>query len=92
MPKKSIVSLLEYCYFHKKVMFKESEHNFFKGRRVLSIDNRTFTLDHVSYYNDWENPEIGVKQNALLKISKIIGLDIIYKDNYLYEQYLKQKN
>lgn len=92
VPKKSILSILEYLYLHKKIiMLNETDHEISKGGRVLSIDNSTITLDQVSYYNDWENSEIEIKQNVPIEISKIIGLDIISKDNYLYEQYLKQK-
>lgn len=89
--KTTINTILTYCYKNNKIVMINSDEydNKTRAGKVIDLDSEYVTLDQVSYYKDW-GADFEVKTNKPIAIKSILTLDFISKDNYLYEQYLKQ--
>ncbi|MDF7637961.1 hypothetical protein PT285_00725 [Lactobacillus sp. ESL0791] len=82
--------MLKFCCQHKNVvMLSCTAYESSRGGQVISANDDYVILDQIKYYTDWDMDEISIKQNDKIEIKQILALDIISKDNFLYEQYLK---
>lgn len=92
LPKESVLDILKFCYQQKKVvMLSSTSYESSRGGKVINIADNYIVLDQTKYYKDWDMAEASIETNERIEIKKILALDIISKDNYLYEQYLNSK-
>ena len=91
IPHNDIITLLDYCCncgFY--VTIAESEDEYEETVKIISVDTQKVLIDQTEYCKD-HNLMDEVRSEPI-KIDDILTLDIISKENFLYEQYLKQKN
>ncbi|KJY60185.1 hypothetical protein [Lactobacillus apis] len=91
IPHNDIITLLDYCCncgFY--VTIAESENEYEETVKIISVDTQKVLIDQTEYCKD-HNLMDEVRSEPI-KIDDILTLDIISKENFLYEQYLKQKN
>lgn len=90
IPHNDIITLLDYCCncgFY--VTIAESENEYEETVKIISVDTQKVLIDQTEYCKD-HNLMDEVRSEPI-KIDDILTLDIISKENFLYEQYLKQK-
>ncbi|MCO6530257.1 hypothetical protein, partial [Lactobacillus sp.] len=86
-----IITLLNYCCnYGFYVTIAESEDEYEETVKIISVDTQKVLIDQTEYCKD-HNLMDQVRSDPI-KITDILTLDIIRKENFLYEQYLKQKN
>ena len=86
-----IITLLDYCCnYGFYVTIAESEDEYEETVKIISVDTQKVLIDQTEYCKD-HNLMDEVRSEPI-KIDDILTLDIISKENFLYEQYLKQKN
>ena len=91
IPHNDIITLLDYCCnYGFYVTIAESENEYEETVKIISVDTQKVLIDQTEYCKD-HNLMDEVKSEPI-KITDILTLDIISKENFLYEQYLKQKN
>lgn len=91
IPHNDIITLLNYCCnYGFYVTIAESEDEYEETVKIISVDTQKVLIDQTEYCKD-HNLMDEVRSESI-KIADILTLDIISKENFLYEQYLKQKN
>lgn len=91
IPHDDIITLLNYCCnYGFYVTIAESEDEYEETEKIISVDTQKVLIDQTEYCKD-HNLMDQVRSDPI-KITDILTLDIISKENFLYEQYLKQKN
>lgn len=91
IPHNDIITLLDYCCNYSfYVTIAESEDEYEETVKIISVDTQKVLIDQTEYCKD-HNLMDEVRSEPI-KIDDILTLDIISKENFLYEQYLKQKN
>lgn len=91
IPHNDIITLLNYCCnYGFYVTIAESEDEYEETVKIISVDTQKVLIDQTEYCKD-HNLMDEVRSDPI-KITDILTLDIISKENFLYEQYLKQKN
>lgn len=91
IPHNDIITLLNYCCnYGFYVTIAESEDEYEETVKIISVDTQKVLIDQTEYCKD-HNLMDQVRSDPI-KITDILTLDIISKENFLYEQYLKQKN
>lgn len=91
IPHNDIITLLDYCCnYGFYVTIAESEDEYEETVKIISVDTQKVLIDQTEYCKD-HNLMDEVRSEPI-KIDDILTLDIISKENFLYEQYLKQKN
>ena len=91
IPHNDIITLLNYCCnYGFYVTIAESEDEYEETVKIISVDTQNVLIDQTEYCKD-HNLMDQVRSDPI-KITDILTLDIISKENFLYEQYLKQKN
>ena len=91
IPHNDIITLLDYCCnYGFYVTIAESENEYEETVKIISVDTQKVLIDQTEYCKD-HNLMDQVRSDPI-KITDILTLDIISKENFLYEQYLKQKN
>ncbi|WP_278956572.1 hypothetical protein [Lactobacillus apis] len=91
IPHNDIITLLDYCCnYGFYVTIAESEDEYEETVKIISVDTQKVLIDQAEYCKD-HNLMDEVRSDPI-KITDILTLDIISKENFLYEQYLKQKN
>ena len=91
IPHNDIITLLDYCCnYGFYVTIAESEDEYEETVKIISVDTQKVLTDQTEYCKD-HNLMDEVRSEPI-KIADILTLDIISKENFLYEQYLKQKN
>ncbi len=91
IPHNDIITLLNYCCnYGFYVTIAESEDEYEETVKIISVDTQKVLIDQTEYCKD-HNLMDEVRSEPI-KIADILTLDIISKENFLYEQYLKQKN
>ena len=91
IPHNDIITLLDYCCnYGFYVTIAESENEYEETVKIISVDTQKVLIDQTEYCKD-HNLMDEVRSEPI-KIDDILTLDIISKENFLYEQYLKQKN
>ena len=91
IPHNDIITLLNYCCnYGFYVTIAESEDEYEETVKIISVDTQKVLIDQTEYCKD-HNLMDEVRFEPI-KIADILTLDIISKENFLYEQYLKQKN
>ncbi|WP_278963604.1 hypothetical protein [Lactobacillus apis] len=91
IPHNDITTLLNYCCnYGFYVTIAESEDEYEETVKIISVDTQNVLIDQTEYCKD-HNLMDQVRSDPI-KITDILTLDIISKENFLYEQYLKQKN
>ena len=91
IPHNDIITLLDYCCnYGFYVTIAESEDEYEETVKIISVDTQKVLIDQTEYCKD-HNLMDEVRSDPI-KITDILTLDIISKENFLYEQYLKQKN
>lgn len=91
IPHNDIITLLNYCCnYGFYVTIAESEDEYEETVKIISVDTQKVLIDQTEYCKD-HNLMDEVRSEPI-KIDDILTLDIISKENFLYEQYLKQKN
>ena len=91
IPHNDIITLLNYCCnYGFYVTIAESEDEYEETVKIISVDTQKVLIDQTEYCKD-HNLMDQVRSEPI-KIDDILTLDIISKENFLYEQYLKQKN
>lgn len=91
IPHNDIITLLDYCCnYGFYVTIAESEDEYEETVKIISVDTQKVLIDQTEYCKD-HNLMDEVRSEPI-KIANILTLDIISKENFLYEQYLKQKN
>lgn len=91
IPHNDIITLLDYCCnYGFYVTIAESEDEYEETVKIISVDTQKVLIDQTEYCKD-HNLMDEVRSEPI-KIADILTLDIISKENFLYEQYLKQKN
>ena len=91
IPHNDIITLLDYCCnYGFYVTIAESEDEYEETVKIISVDTQNVLIDQTEYCKD-HNLMDQVRSDPI-KITDILTLDIISKENFLYEQYLKQKN
>ena len=91
IPHNDIITLLNYCCnYGFYVTIAESEDEYEETVKIISVDTQKVLIDQTEYCKD-HNLMDEVRSDPI-KIADILTLDIISKENFLYEQYLKQKN
>lgn len=91
IPHNDIITLLDYCCnYGFYVTIAESEDEYEETVKIISVDTQKVLIDQTEYCKD-HNLMDEVRSESI-KIADILTLDIISKENFLYEQYLKQKN
>lgn len=91
IPHNDIITLLDYCCnYGFYVTIAESEDEYEETVKIISVDTQKVLIDQTEYCKD-HNLMDEVRSDPI-KIADILTLDIISKENFLYEQYLKQKN
>lgn len=91
IPHNDIITLLDYCCnYGFYVTIAESEDEYEETVKIISVDTQKVLIDQTEYCKD-HNLMDEVRSEPI-KIDDILTLDIINKENFLYEQYLKQKN
>ena len=91
IPHNDIITLLDYCCnYGFYVTIAESENEYEETVKIVSVDTQKVLIDQTEYCKD-HNLMDEVRSEPI-KIADILTLDIISKENFLYEQYLKQKN
>ena len=90
IPHNDIITLLDYCCnYGFYVTIAESEDEYEETVKIISVDTQKVLIDQTEYCKD-HNLMDEVRSDPI-KIADILTLDIISKENFLYEQYLKQK-
>lgn len=90
IPHNDIITLLDYCCnYGFYVTIAESENEYEETVKIISVDTQKVLIDQTEYCKD-HNLMDEVRSEPI-KIDDILTLDIISKENFLYEQYLKQK-
>lgn len=90
IPHNDIITLLNYCCnYGFYVTIAESEDEYEETVKIISVDTQKVLIDQTEYCKD-HNLMDEVRSEPI-KIDDILTLDIISKENFLYEQYLKQK-
>lgn len=90
IPHNDIITLLDYCCnYGFYVTIAESENEYEETVKIISVDTQKVLIDQTEYCKD-HNLMDEVRSEPI-KIANILTLDIISKENFLYEQYLKQK-
>ncbi|WEV37122.1 hypothetical protein [Lactobacillus sp. ESL0677] len=88
VPQDNINDLLNYhCNNGNVVSLNIAGHDLSNTGKVIAVSEDYVILDQASYYRDWD-PDSNVSNQAL-EISRITTIDIISKDNFLYENYCK---
>lgn len=91
IPHNDIITLLNYCCnYGFYVTIAESEDEYEETVKIISVDTQNVLIDQTEYCKD-HNLMDQVRSDPI-KITDILTLDIISKEIFLYEQYLKQKN
>lgn len=91
IPHNDIITLLDYCCnYGFYVTIAESEDEYEETVKIISVDTQKVLIDQTEYCKD-HNLMDEVRSDPI-EIADILTLDIISKENFLYEQYLKQKN
>ena len=91
IPQKDIITILKYCCDHGfYVTIAESEDEYEETVKIISVDTQKVLIDQKEYCKDYGL--LDEVRSTPIKIANIMTLDIISKENYLYEQYRKQKN
>ena len=91
IPHNDIITLLDYCCnYGFYVTIAESEDEYEETVKIISVDTQKVLIDQTEYCKD--HNLMGEVRSDPIKIADILTLDIISKENFLYEQYLKQKN
>ncbi|MBI0092153.1 hypothetical protein H3T48_00325 [Lactobacillus sp. M0403] len=91
IPHNDIITLLNYCCnYGFYVTIAESEDEYEETVKIISVDTQKVLIDQTEYCKD-HNLMDEVRSESI-KIADILTLDIISKENFLYEQYLKQRN
>ncbi|RMC48290.1 hypothetical protein F5ESL0263_06685 [Lactobacillus sp. ESL0263] len=91
IPDNDIITLLDYCCnYGFYVTIAESEDEYEETVKIISVDTQKVLIDQTEYCKD-HNLMDEVRSDPI-EIADILTLDIISKENFLYEQYLKQKN
>lgn len=91
IPHNDIITLLDYCCnYGFYVTIAESEDEYEETVKIISVNTQKVLIDQTEYCKD-HNLMDEVRSESI-KIADILTLDIISKENFLYEQYLKQKN
>ncbi|BDR60348.1 hypothetical protein KIM322_06090 [Lactobacillus xylocopicola] len=81
---------MEYCRDNNfYVSLTEEQSDFYKTGRVVSVDSQKVLIDEKTYNKDFE---FDTTDEPPTKISDILTLEFVSEKNYLYGQYLKQKN
>ncbi|BDR60917.1 hypothetical protein [Lactobacillus xylocopicola] len=92
MPKQSINAILKYCYDNGfYVSITDEKSDLYKTGRVVSVDEQKVMIDEESYCKDYEFDTTDEISKEPTNINDILTLEFVAQDNYLYEQYLKQK-
>lgn len=90
IPHNDIITLLNYCCnYGFYVTIAESEDEYEETVKIISVDTQKVLIDQTEYCKD--HNLMDEVRSAPIKIANILTLDIISKENFLYEQYLKQK-
>lgn len=91
IPHNDIITLLDYCCnYGFYVTIAESEDEYEETVKIISVDTQKVLIDQKEYCKDYGL--LDEVRSTPIKIANIMTLDIISKENYLYEQYRKQKN
>ncbi|BDR61142.1 hypothetical protein [Lactobacillus xylocopicola] len=90
MPKDNIYTILEYCRDHNfYVTIEASEDDYIENGKIIAVDSDQITIDQKEYGKDHRWTE--ESSEPQLEIDTIQTLDIVNRENYLYQQYVKQK-
>jgi len=89
--KDSIFSVLKYCRDNQfYVTLTQTRDDYVETGKIISVNSQKIVVDEKTYCKDF-----GITddiRNTPIYIENILTLEIINKENFLYEQYLMQKN
>ncbi|WEV38748.1 hypothetical protein OZX58_00305 [Lactobacillus sp. ESL0680] len=90
IPKSNINSILNYCCEQKSIItLTTTTDDYVHTGKLININKKELLLAEQEYYEDFGITDELDKSPIL--IDDILTLDILNKENFLYEQYLKQK-
>ncbi|GLB46425.1 hypothetical protein WR164_04040 [Philodulcilactobacillus myokoensis] len=90
MPKDNLSNVLNYCYQNKKAINIYSDNSdYVKQGSILRFDKNNVILNELQYSRNVGTND--VESNEKTKLSSIMAIDILSKENFLYDQYLKNK-
>ncbi|WEV51263.1 hypothetical protein OZX69_00625 [Lactobacillus sp. ESL0731] len=88
VPQDNINDLLNYhCNNGNVVSLNIGGYDLSNTGKVIAVSEDYVILDQASYYRDWDSDSN--ISNQALEISRITTIDIVSKDNFLYENYCK---